>query len=389
MKFQALARSFLVCALLLAIGFLPPGSVSAAASVTTPGVGAWEHVPSPNPSDEGNYLTAVATVSDNDVWTVGTSWYRPNSNPGTLTEHWDGSAWRVVRSPNATPGYNELYGVAAVSSTDVWAVGYHNIANYGSEKTMALHWNGASWSIVQTRNMGPNANMLRAVSAVASNDVWAVGFGASKSNEVGRPLIERWDGDRWSLVRGPKLGRGFGTLNGVVALATDDVWAVGSHDDATLIEHWDGTAWTVVPSPNGNRAESELYAVSATGPDDVWAVGDSYDDRGSDTLVEHWDGTSWTIVPSLDGPQPNTSLYGVLALDPGNVWAVGSTYDPVLVAYRTFTEHWDGSAWTVVPSPNPGPLYNQLIGVAGLLGGDVWAVGQAYTNTLTIRTSDV
>jgi hypothetical protein len=38
--------------------------------------------------------------------------------------------------------------------------------------------------------MGRDANMLRAVSAVTSNDVWAVGFGASTSNQVGRPLIE-------------------------------------------------------------------------------------------------------------------------------------------------------------------------------------------------------
>jgi hypothetical protein len=71
------------------------------------------------------------------------------------------------------------------------------------------------------------------------------------------------------------------------------------------------------------------------------------------------------------------------------VWAVGSTYDPILVDYKTFTEHWDGDAWTVVPSPNPGPIYDQLFGVGGLPGGDVWAVGQAYTDTLTIRTSDV
>jgi hypothetical protein len=386
MQPRTLARPFLICSILLATVLVSPAAVSMA-GVAAPG-GGWTVVPSPNPSDEGNYLTALAPVSANDVWAVGTSWYRPNSVPGTLTEHWDGSAWSVVPSPNGTPGYNELYGAAAVSSSDVWAVGYHNIANYGSEKTMALHWDGTQWSIVPTRNIGPNANMLRAVSAVASNDVWAVGLGASTSNEVGRPLIEHWDGARWTLVRSPRVGRGFGILNGLAALSADDVWAVGTHQGSTLIEHWDGTAWAVVPSPEGARAESELYAVSAAGPDDVWAVGDSYDNRGGDTLVEHWDGTQWTVVPSLDGPQPNTALYGVLALGSGNVWAVGSTYDPVLVDYKTFTEHWDGSAWTVVPSPNPGPFYDQLFGVAGSAGGDVWAVGQAYVDTLVLRTTD-
>jgi hypothetical protein len=352
-----------------------------------PGIG-WTVVPSPNPSDQGNYLTAIAGVSATNLWAVGAAYRADTSTPGTLTEHWDGTKWTVVPSPNFNEGYNELYGVDAVSSTDAWAVGYHNISLYGSEKTMALHWDGIRWRIVPTRNIGQDANQLLDVAAVAADDVWAVGFGASTSNEVGRPLIQRWDGARWSKVQSPRLGSGFGGLNGVVALAPDDVWAVGSHDDATLVEHWDGRAWTVVPSPNGTRAESELYAVSATGPSDIWAVGDSYDGRGSDSLVEHWDGTAWTVVPSLDGAKPSTSLYGTLALGPEGVWAVGSTYDPIQVSYATFTEHWDGSAWTIVPSPNPGPIYDQLLGMAGFPGGDVWAVGQAYVDTLTIRTTD-
>ena len=139
---------------------------------------------------------------------------------------------------------------------------------------------------------------------------------------------------------------------------------------------------------NGPLTESELYAVSAAGPDDIWAVGQSYNFLAGETLVEHWDGAAWAVVPSLDDVPPFTALYGVLALGPNNVWAVGSTYDPVVVDYKTLTEHWDGSSWTVVSSPNPGPIYDQLFGVAGFEGGAVWAVGQAYVDTLVIRTSD-
>jgi hypothetical protein len=214
------------------------------------------------------------------VWAVG-AWYRPISTPGTLIEHWNGTSWRVVPSPNVTEGYNELYGIAAVSSTDVWAVGYHNIAAYGSEKTMALHWNGSRWSVVPTRNIGPNANFLFGVSAVASDDVWAVGLGASTSNEVGRPLIQHWDGARWSLVPNPNPGDGFAMLKGVVALAADDVWTVGTHDGSTLIEHWDGSTWTVVPSPNPGPTYDALLSVAGFSGGDVWAAGQAH----VDTLV--------------------------------------------------------------------------------------------------------
>jgi hypothetical protein len=44
----------------------------------------------------------------------------------------------------------------------------------------------------------------------------------------------------------------------------------------------------------------------------------------------------------------------------------------------TGIDHWDyGSAWTIVPSPSPGAIYNTLNSVSALSASDVWAVGQS------------
>jgi hypothetical protein len=343
----------------------------------------WSVASSDNPSDQANYLTAATVLTATDAWAVG-AWYRPISTPGTLTEHWDGAAWTAVPSPNATAGYNELYDVDAVATDDVWAVGYHNIANYGSEKSMTLHWNGTSWSIVRSANIGPNANILRGVAAASSNDVWAVGLANSTSLQSGRPLVEHWDGTAWSLARSPKTGQAFAQLEAVAVISTSDVWAVGGAGGRTLVEHWDGTAWRIVSSPNGPGGSGELSSVSAFAANDVWAVGTS----GGKTLAEHWDGTAWTVVSSPNGSLPSSSLAGVVTLSPSDVWAVGISQDQVRVLIRTLTLHWDGSSWSVVTSPNPGPDYNGLDGVAGLSGGDVWAVGNQDDLTLAMRTSD-
>ena len=59
----------------------------------------------------------------------------------TLVEHWNGSAWSVVPSPNVGGSYdNALYGVAAVSANDVWAVGHDGDPITG--QTLVEHWNG-------------------------------------------------------------------------------------------------------------------------------------------------------------------------------------------------------------------------------------------------------
>jgi hypothetical protein len=104
--------------------------------------------------------------------------------------------------------------------------------------TLTLHWNGAAWSIVPSPIF--NDDLLFAVDAIASNDVWAVG----RSFQDAKTLTIHWNGANWSIVPSPN-GIGDNILFGVAAIAPNDVWAVGAAGSlSTLAEHWDGTAWT-------------------------------------------------------------------------------------------------------------------------------------------------
>src|SRR5205807_217402 len=131
---------------------------------------------------------------------------------------------------------------------------------------------------------------LRAVAAVAANDVWAVGVYDNHINAL--TLIEHWDGSTWSIVPSPNPGVGDTELYGVAAVAANDVWAVGYYVNGTspyltLIEHWNGSSWSIVPSPSPGSSVSELNAVAAVAANDIWAVG-VYDGGASSTLIEHW-----------------------------------------------------------------------------------------------------
>jgi len=104
---------------------------------------------------------------------------------------------------------------------------------------------------------------------------------------------------------------------------------------------------------------------------------------GGDNIVQHYDGSGWTVVPS---PQPgnSSSLDSVDALSPTDAWAVG-TKSGFGAQESTFTMHWDGSAWTEVPSPNPrdtGDARNELRSVVVISKRNAWAVG-TYENDLT------
>jgi hypothetical protein len=48
----------------------------------------------------------------------------------------------------------------------------------------------------------------------------------------------------------------------------------------------------------GTPLEGGLSAVDATSATDAWAVGGYSSGSASGTLILHWDGTAWTQVPS-------------------------------------------------------------------------------------------
>ena len=267
-------------------------------------------------------LSGVSAVAADDAWAVGT-YIRPNNLVRTLIERWDGASWTRVTSANAgQPAGGQLGDVVALATDDVWAVG--SFGQGAPSRTLIEHWDGTAWSVVASPNKGPFPNSLAAIDAVAPDDIWAVGTWFTKAF-VDRTLILHWDGASWTRVTSPNAGSP-GAANDVVgisAIAANDIWAVRVRGIRTLTMHWNGSAWSVVPSPTPG-GNADLAGVVAVAPDDVLAVGGRVDrqENAIQTLVEHWDGTAWSAVESANKGSSDNHLWAVTAA-PGRMIAVG------------------------------------------------------------------
>jgi hypothetical protein len=284
----------------------------------------WTHFPTPGINGSGE-LNGVDAFGPNDVWAVG---HCADCAMTSLTMHWDGVQWTRIPSPSPA-GYITLHDVVAIAPNNVWAVG----ANDGFHSTVAMNWDGTAWSIVPTPNGGTfgDDNVLTGVAAVSANDIWAVGYIYPKG---GTPttLAIHWDGSQWTRVTTPNPGNYVRRLDGVTALAANDLWAVGQYSSnlgetyLPLFLHWDGTQWQHVTSPEFNDYNA-LDAVHGIAPDDVWAVGTTAACNFCpfETLTMHWDGVAWTQQASPNGFRDFSRLRGVTASSSGDVWAVGFT----------------------------------------------------------------
>jgi hypothetical protein len=377
-------------------GFLAVAVVVAGLLTSAPGTAAasncvsWTGVQPPNPGAFDNRLFGVAALSSCDAWAVGNYFNDVMENFGqTLIEHWNGSSWTHVPSPNpgGKSGNNTLLGVAAISRTDAWAVGDYSAS--GTTQALIEHWDGTAWQQVPSASVS-FPNILTGVAAVSATDVWAVGE-YFNNTDVGQTLIEHWDGAAWTVVPSPNPGGpGNGNfLSGVAATAAANVWAVGGYVTGaafahkTLILHWNGAAWQRVPSPNPSPTSNMLNGVSASSATDAWAVGRYENSTGpGHTLIEHWNGTAWTRVPSPDpsGTLLFATLNGVAAISSAGAWAVGD-YENSARVQLSLIEHWNGTAWRQVPSPDPSSISNLLNGVSASSAANIWAVGERNSNS--------
>src|SRR4030095_9179943 len=106
--------------------------ISAVSTTGTPPLcrPAWSEMPTP-PGSNSFYGTAAITVTD--VWAVGSHYDGVDDRP--LAEHFDGDQWVTVPVPAPRTGAAYLRGVSGSSGTDVWAVGYQ-ITSSGANKTL-------------------------------------------------------------------------------------------------------------------------------------------------------------------------------------------------------------------------------------------------------------
>ena len=304
----------------------------------------WRVQPSPSPSSWSELL-GVAAISSANAWAVGD---RNLNASRTLVEHWNGRAWKVQASPNPGQGRskyggglnNELLGVAAVSSTNAWAVGDRENGD-ANPRTLVEHWNGRAWKVQPSPNLGGPGieNWLSGVAATSPTNAWAVGATYNERTGTGRALIEHWDGKVWEVQPGASLSSDAGLVD-LAATSATNAWAVGYDSNSTLVEHWDGKAWTVQLSPNIGKSPG-LSDVAATSTTNAWAVG-RYRNRGvPQTLVEHWDGKAWTVQPSPN-PGHRNALHSVAATSTTDAWAVGARDFRCDYCGKTLVEHWNG-----------------------------------------------
>ena len=269
-------------------------------------------------------IGSLSADSENDIW--ATSVLEP------VALHFDGKQLKTVPMVNGS----RINKVAALSPSNVWAVGQQTQANL----SQIQHFDGKQWTAVPSPHSA-NGEVLNSLKAISAKSILAVGAVLGAGNNR-TPLVEHFDGTTWKAVQVPRIAGG--ELLDAAIVSPSDIWAVGFDSSSVLTLHFDGKQWSRVAAPGASAA---LHAVTAVSTNDVWAVGSQV---GESALIEHWDGSAWTIVGNPS--DINSMLVDLSVISSTDIWAVGCTVTACGDAGGIpLIEHWDGTQWNVNSAP--------------------------------------
>jgi hypothetical protein len=157
----------------------------------------WTRIASPGlPGASASSLASVTATGADYAWAVGSA-AMPDGTTRTLTMLWNGRHWQQINSPNPVVD-DSLTGVTASWTHNIWAVGNNNPTTCTGDGcapnvTLIMHWNGTRWKVVPSPYGGSdNYNTLYGIAAVTRTNIWAVGWA------IPQTLILHWNGHAWS-----------------------------------------------------------------------------------------------------------------------------------------------------------------------------------------------
>lgn len=305
---------------------------------------------------EPGTLNAVSCTSPGSCVSVG-SVNGTSMTTLTLAEAWDGMTWSVQTTANPVVTQVALQvsldAVSCASQTACTAIG----GGPHDDPLLVERWDGANWTVQSTPTTS-DATTLDAISCPTPTACTAVG---GQSADGGQPFVEHWDGTVWAIQLAQPIGGFGGSLQAVSCTSDNACTAVGAvlenvnglAVDQALVERWDGAHWSIqnTPTPPGSQG-SGLNAVSCTSATDCTAVGQSYSPivAPPSPLAEHWDGSAWTIEPTPIGQIGFTSV------------SCTSASACAAIAPPNAVDVWDGSSWAIedLPGIAPGVALNAV-----------------------------
>jgi hypothetical protein len=299
---------------------------------------------------------------------------------------WDGVRWSAGGLPSSVTRPGEVVNAVTCRSPRFCVLVGWMRNSRGRTVELAQRWSGARWLVQQVPEVaGARASGLEGVSCPSVRLCVAVGTALRRAHErrkaspppVSVGFIDAWDGKGWARQRVSRMPLSSG-LSDVSCASLRACVAVGdggaghqSGERGPLVEGWNGRRWTLYPNAadvdTGGYGDSQFTHISCASATVCVAVGrfdyaNGGDGYGSGYMTERWNGKRWIEdrVSGGEGPAGAIETDSVSCANRHACTVVGSDDGDCEVAQlcqhpvATYATGWSGHGWSQQTTPGAG-----------------------------------
>ncbi|WP_147307595.1 hypothetical protein [Wenzhouxiangella sediminis] len=310
----------------------------------------WVVTPVPQPAeavdDRDHSLRSIAALGPDDAIAVGAHDKLDANVSVPQSMRWNGTDWQVLEVPDEIAGSGNGSGAfddVARTGDTAWAVGsFVGAGPSGPDMPIARFFatrlDGDQWQAfvpplydgIQDQELA--RYFARTVAGASDDDVWIGGRVEQTGEGPDGPLLGHWNGSQWQWSDiWPLFDSGIADISDILALASDNVWAVGVETlvegtttrDVAVVLHWDGAQWSRVAVPDEPDRNVILHTVTARSASEIYAAGAAFPDDGPlEAYLLRYDGEDWATVPDVE--LADGSQFFAAAISPvGQLWLTG------------------------------------------------------------------
>jgi hypothetical protein len=218
----------------------------------------------------GAFVGPMANFGPHDAWFFGSYGAGPRAGR-QYNLRYIGHSLRRFTTPVVADE------VSAAGPNDIWASGAMPVRPHSIKTvSVAMHWNGRSWSIIRFPKIRPPAGWSEFAHvgvALGAKDVWGDYAFANRFGCCTAGGLLHWDGGTWHRIR---LPRSIGVIDGnMVSDGRGGIWLEGSKGELAWMFDYSGGRWHrfSLPTLHGQLL-STLELAWIPGTRSVWAVSD-------------------------------------------------------------------------------------------------------------------
>jgi len=244
--------------------------------------------------------------------------YQASEGSATLAELWNENKWSIQSTPVPSEATSsELAAVGCNNTAECMAAGSAVVK--GVKTAIVEEWNSPTWTLSTVPiPSGATSSQLDGVDCIWSGFCVAVGRYTSNGGAI-KSLAMFWNGTSWSLqTLTDPAGAAESELFDISCTTSPNActavgsWENSANDQFTLAYRFNGSSWTLQSTPNPSGSTASIFlGVSCASATSCTAVGTWVNDSSGsfDTLAEKWDGTSWSVQGT---PNPSGAIASIL-----------------------------------------------------------------------------